>query len=243
MKYGTVYVALAAVVLIGAGLVTSAFGQVRDEAQQQGGDRRERMTMPPPPPPLTVRYVGDSLLVLRGNTLVKLDEHTLEESGSVMLGEERADMQDGQRILPRPLGGPPLLIADGAGRSAAVLVILGDTFYRVQPRTMTVVATTALPALPLPPMRREDRGEQRGVPPADMEPAALPGMGAHGNGPGGHGMGPGMPPTTYELQGNTLYLVRGPQLMAIDVNSGKILAEQSLAPTPPENLERQGQQK
>ena len=183
-----------------------------------------------PPPHAMMKVSADGVFVLAGPTLVKYNASTLKQEGTLQLLEKRNEpgvQGEGPQMPPPPPGPAQMLIAP----DALVLIVAGDQFFRLDAATMQVKAKGALP-------RPTGPGD------GNMPPMPGPGMPPPpGQGPGMEG-GPGMPPfprgpmgpppalPTMELLGKTLYVQRGPQIVAINVNDGKVIAQAEL-PKPP----------
>lgn len=161
--------------------------------------------MPPSPPPAAtqVAYGAHALFVLSGPTLVKLDGATLKTLGTLTLGEKPAAPTEGQRLQGPPPGGGVLLTTD-----TTVLAVVGKTFYRINAADMTIALKKALPE-PQAPNAPAMNDQQQGPPPRPAGPPA------------------------FTLQGGTLYLVRGPQALAINIATGEAVTGSVPVPQPP----------
>ncbi len=216
-------------VLVLAGITTLAFGQ-RSERQaptsEGAGDRPAMRMMLPPPPPL-LEVVGENLFVLRGQTLTKYKADTLTQQGAVKL----AASATGQALTGpdgrHPMAGS-LLLTTGSGKTAAVLVISGNTFYRLRASDLAIAAKATLPAPPAPPHGAGGPVDQQGRTGGRSEMGGMQGRSGGSGGDGGFGRpgGPGRPgQASAKLAGHTLYLQRGPQLLAIDATTGTVTGQ------------------
>jgi len=147
---------------------------------------------------------------------------------------------DTQAPPPPPFAQALLLSADDKD-DPALLVVIGNSFQRIRVKDLAITATADLPA---PVQNGKDaKTVQRtgnGAPDAttrdtgDAIPNGVPGgaQGGPGGMPGGmHGMPGGSMPggmnlPIYELANNKLYLLRGPQLLAINVSTGEVTTKQ-----------------
>ena len=171
---------------------------------------------PPMGPPLIMKAGAAGVFVLFGDTLTKYDA-ALAQKGSLKLGDQGAT-QDPQRP-PMPM---PTIMLLTPGASEKVLVFIGDRFFSIDAASLSVTAKATLPPMPTPP------------PPGDNPNP--PGDGGGQIGPGEPGrrpmpMGPPMP-VGLELQGNVLYMLRGPQILGVNIQDGKIVGPAAL-PKPP----------
>ncbi len=80
-----------------------------------------------------------------------------------------------------------------------VLVVTGATFYRVDGKTLKVAVKKTLPAATQPTQAANGQQQQ-----------------------------PPMPPATLELNNHTLYLMRGPSLVALSIDDGSVLGQTTL---------------
>jgi len=160
-----------------------------------------------------------------------------------------------------------LLLISGTDENAAVLVVAGGSFYRIQAADMTVAVKKTLPVVqktaaivggngeqnqPHAGANIDANGEADGAPLAGFDggPAMAPigapeggemgvapdggvgtadgqGGGQVGRPPAGQGMPP-MTPPTYLLHDNTLFLLSGSQLLAINTLTGDIQSQATL---------------
>lgn len=249
MKRVTIIGSLAVGTLLLVALITSAFGQPDPNTQpgQRAGDG-QRMR-PPQLPPITMKFGAGSLFVLQGLTLAKYDADTVKPAGVVNLVDNIAQPTApangaGMRPMRPPL--PGLLLIVGEDADANVLIVSGDNFFRLQASDLKVLVKATLPAQPQPQAPADGQGglgmPPPGNPPDAVGPDGAPGgpaggpgmMGGPGGGPGMMG-GPGMPQAAQpvpELHGNTLYLVRGTQLLALDITTGKVTGKATTPITP-----------
>lgn len=164
---------------------------------------------PPMGPPIIMKASPQGVFLLTGNTLTKYDEALAIQKTITLDGQSNSsDSQRPQR--PRPA----MMLLNGAGDK--VLVLMGDEFFSIDAASLTVIAKATLPALPAV-----------GPPPAD---GGNPPDGGGQMGPGGPGrpqMGQPMP-GGLELQGNVLYMLRGPQIIGINITNGTLVGPVSL---------------
>ncbi|MHB9025553.1 MAG: hypothetical protein ACYC7E_15520 [Armatimonadota bacterium] len=184
-----------------------------------GGQRGPGMGGPGGPggprPTLTVGAQG--VFLLQGGILRKYDAKTLEEKGTLELCKADAGDRQGPGKGMRQGPGEMLLSNNN------LLIVTGDTFYRVDAQKLKIEATGELPALP-------KLAQGGNAPNAGRQGATgnrNQGPGGPGQGPGGQGGAFGPPPAhpVLELQGGTLYVLRGPQLLAITIADGKVTAK------------------
>jgi len=153
---------------------------------------------------------AQGLFVLQGPTLLKYDPATLALKGQLALADPAAEQAAAGDGNGQPMGHPKPIAFLPAGDD--VLVVAGDTFIRVDGKTMQKAVTGTLPTVTLP------------TPPDNA----------------GDGMAPPPPnfPPMLELNGTTLYVERGPSLVAVNTADGTVTAKATLPtpanmPTPP----------
>lgn len=166
--------------------------------------------MAPMPPPPMMKAGGNGVFVLLGGTLTKLDPVTLNQEGSLQLIEKPADRGGSTQNNWPPLPPPhgTLLIAPGSHEM--VLVVIGDRFFRIDAAQFTVVANSTLPK-PEPP-------KSQNAPDQNRQPAP--------------------PPQTVELHGSILYVVSGPQIVAVNITDGSVVGETTLPKPEDPNVSR-----
>ncbi len=160
--------------------------------------------MQPPPAPCIgmLRAGATGVYVLAGPTLIKYNA-ALEEQGKLTLVEAPATTD----AAPRPPLHGALLIAPATQTvPEKVLVVIGDRFFAVDGATFQVTATGNLPAI---------------EPPAD-ETAAADARKPQ------RPMGPPPGPGALEYHDGTLYVQRGPAIIAITIADGSILGQATL---------------
>lgn len=205
VRIGIIWMAIAAVLLavwLGGAVM----------AQREGPGPGRPGPMPPMQgPPIIMKAGSGGVFVLMGNVLTRYDA-ALAQKGSVKLAVQN-DGQDPQRPMP-PM---PVIMLLSPGAHEKVLVLIGDQFFSVDSKSLAIV-TAKLP--PLPMMQ----------PPPGDNPNPPDNGGAGQMGPGGPGRSPmgmapmGMPmPGGLELQGNVLYMLRGPRIVGININDGSIV--------------------
>jgi len=174
---------------------------------------------PMPPmqgPPIMMKAGSAGVFVLTGNVLTKYDS-ALAQNGSIKLEVPKQQSDDVQR----PMGPPPTHMLLSSGANEKVIVLIGDQFFSVDAASFKIAAKAKLPAvkLPTPP-------DNAPVPPQDGPAPGMPPM-----------MGPPMGqamPVGLELRGDVLYMLRGPQIIGININDGKIVGPAELPkPQPP----------
>jgi hypothetical protein len=187
------------------GLVTGAWAQWDGGGAPQGGNGPWRGgpggnggpgMMMPPPTPAVMQYGAGSLFVLQGWTLARYDATSLKQLGSVQLGKGGARMPAaGERANGMPMMGmpPAAFLITGDAAKAEVLVVAGDTFYRINAaEDMTIAVKTTLPPARsgmggMGQRRPMARGEQN-APGAPGQPGGPDGeQAAPGGGPGDNG--------------------------------------------------------
>lgn len=162
-------------------------------------------------PPIMMKAGSTGVFVLTGNVLTKYDA-ALAMKGSIKLDAEGGDMAD----IRQPAPPPPTHMLLSPGPNQKVLVLIGDRFFSVNADSFTIAARAKLPLPPKPEATSSDN------PPAE-----------NGDKPG---VGPKPPvppmPVELELQGNVLYMLRGPQIIGVNINDGSIVGPAPL-PKPP----------
>ena len=237
---------LAAFTLMLAGVTTIAMGQdgSRGGAQgRPGGPGREEMASPPA---AVVQYAGNNVYLLNGFTLTRHDAQTLKQTGSVTLEAATPPATEGAEGQP-PFQPRPFLLTAGEGNAASVIVIAGDTFYRISAKDMKVVVKSTLPAVQRPARQADAQGAREAQRPApgqgmrgERQGAGGPGGQRGQMGPQGGGMGRGamMGGPAPEIHNGTLYLHRGGQLLAINTDTGKVTGQLTIRETPPAAAEK-----
>ncbi len=182
--------------------------------------QRERPEPAPRPPiqgpPIMMKAGSAGVFVLTGNVLTKYDAG-LAQKGSVKLEVEPIETENG----PRPMLPPPTHMLLSPGTNEKVLVVIGDRFFSVNAESLAIVAKVKLPMPPAPqpptgdnPTPPDNGGDQPRMGPRDP-------------------MRPGPPmPVGLELQGNVLYMIRGPQILGVNINDGKIVGPVALPKLP-----------
>ncbi|MHB0911864.1 MAG: hypothetical protein ACYC2Y_00275 [Armatimonadota bacterium] len=168
-----------------------------------------------PPPPRVLLAGTEGIYLLQGGTLLKLDPKSLDKKGSV-------DISGGEGTRP----GPVEVLLANKGASEQVLVVAGNRFLRIDGRSLTVQARGTLSEVQRPEGAPGEAGALPGGPGA-MGPGGM-GPGGPGMGPGGPGMEPMGPPPVLELSGRTLYVLRGPEIAAVNIDTGDVGAEATL---------------
>jgi len=176
--------------------------------------------MQPPMGPGPIMKAGaQGVFVLWGPTLTKYDA-ALKEKGSLQLigpptDNPPAEGDQKPPMPPMPPNGILLIAPAGSGASEKVIALFGDQLVSVDAASLKIAAKAKLPA---PEMPKPPDGTAMGNP-----------------------QGPGMmmpqffgPPPPIELQGRVLYILRGPQIVGVNVEDGKIVGPAALPkPQPP----------
>ncbi len=161
-----------------------------------------------PPHPMVMIETGTSgVFVLAGCTLVKYDA-ALKEVGTLNLGEQSTSATD-KPPMPKP--GEVLFSAGSGSAGDKILIVMGDEFYCIDATTLKVTVKATLPVVEPPKQENADTQTMQ------------------------TGKGPGGPPPAkaiLKLNGQTLYIVRGPQIVAINIADGTVTGQNTL-PKPP----------
>ncbi len=179
----------------------------------------------PPPIPAgpAVKAGASGLFVLLGGTLLKYDPVTLTPAGSLELAP-KAGLPDPPIGIPPNVPPPPIhaQMLISLGSPELVLVVINDRFFSVDAATMQIVAKTDLPKPEVGPPASETAKK--------VQKPRNPGSGPKD---GAQIVKPLMPPIFHlELSGSTLYVIRGPNIIAININNGDITGQAEL-PKPP----------
>ncbi len=262
MKRNTLYGAVIVSALLVTGIATVAFAQTGNgggrggsatctaPAGQPGNGGGMRQQMAPPAHPI-VKYGAGSVYTLTGVTLTQYDALTLKQTGTVTLEEiaepavatqPNAAAGNQQPPMMRQLRrhGPTTFVIV----NNAAIIIKGDTFYRVSLVDMKIAVKSELPKLAVdaaaiaPQDGATPAGRGQGGPGGQCgAPSGLCGPGGKG-GPGGQrgsGMGgPGMMAQHAEpvINGDTMYLTRGKELLAINIVDGTVTAQAAVVGGP-----------
>lgn len=150
---------------------------------------------------VTMKVLPQGLFVLRGGVLAKFDATNLQEQGVLELfGPAPApiDMRNAtpeERQRAMQDRTKRMQQAEVLPMGADLLVVIGEQFFRIKLADLTIKVQSELV-----------------VPDAPQPPA-------QGRQFGGFAM-----PTTLELKDNTLYVLRGADLLTVDVETGKVVA-------------------
>ena len=202
-----------AVALCATCVATSALAQGGAPGGPGGPGWPGRPGGPGGPPPPILRAGSDGVFSLLGGLLVKFDAATLQQTGTLQLLEKPAPPDGSQGDRP-PMGPPPrgeLLLASLAGGHEKVLALFGDQLFIVDAATLKLTAKVILPKLPAPPGQGSGDAAQ-GPPPPRFAPPM---------------------PMALELHGQMLYVLRGPQIVAVNIVSGTVVAQGMLPPPKP----------
>jgi len=164
-------------------------------------------------PDMMVEPTEQGVFVLQGGVLLKYDAATLKQVGRIVLLQPR-DAESGDQPGPPHMGPPAGTLRVHEGN---VLAVLADQFVVVNAASFKVTAKATIPA----PARQD-------APPEDV------------NADAGFRRPP-MAPQCMMLKtvGETAYLQRGPELLAVSIANGKVTATGELPlPARPENPPR-----
>lgn len=186
--------------------------------QGKGGSGNGPGNNQPPPPPPVIKAGADGVFVLTSGALYKLEADTLTQVGSLQLIEKQATQgkgsQTGNQQQAPPAGGA-MIVAAGK-----VLVVIGDQFFSIDATSLEIVAKTTLP--------KPSDGQNVGSA-GTRSVKGKNGQGGQGSQGGqGNGQQGPPPPATLELQGTTLYVAHGPQIIAVNIDDGTILGQATL---------------
>ena len=195
-----------------------------------GGQRRQA----PPPMPPTIKTTEHGIFVIQGNVVLKYDPATLKLEQQLDVTDKLTATAQQQTAQARPMRPQPsgVLMTDDS-----MLLVAGNHFFRIDTATLQVQADVTLPATGTAAqphdMATPDRAQ--GGAPEGENVQGPQGMGPNDGGPQ-DGMPQGPPPgmqgppraPVMELQGKTLYILRGSNLTAIDITAGKTLAQAAL---------------
>jgi len=162
-----------------------------------------------------VKVGTQGIFVLTGGTLTKYDTK-LKEQGTIKFVEPAppasTDSSDTaappRRQMPR--SGVVLIAPNADPAKEKVLVVYGTDFFSIDAATFKVAAKCKIPD-PEPPA---------GAAPADPN--------APGGGMGARMMGGFFGAPTLELSGNILYVIRGTQMLAINIDDASIVGKATL---------------
>jgi len=197
---------------------------------QDRGSQPFQGQMPPPRPVMQCNSNG--VFILQGDILMKLDPKTLNKKGEAqILGKQRGKMNDrGPERDMAPMGpqGPAEMILSGTN----LLLVAGDRFIRIDTASFKKQAECELPSMIRPDNPpREERGGQEPMRDDQMgnrqrEPMQDDQMGMMQREP----MPMMSPMPELKLVGNTLYILRGQQIIAVNIDSGKVIADSNIMP-------------
>lgn len=169
-----------------------------------------------PGPPIMLKAGSAGVFVLTGNVLTKYDA-ALSMKGSIKLDVDSGDTANVQQPAPPP----PTHMLLSPGPNQKVLVLIGDRFFSVNAETFEIAAKAQLPPPPKP------------EPPARDNPPTENGGDRPDVGPRPPIAPPGPPmPAGLELQGNVLYMLRGPEIIGVNINDGSIVGPAPLPKLP-----------
>lgn len=149
--------AVVAVAMVAVGLHSIAFAQPEVAANTRntnrpngGGPGMGPMggpmggMMPGGPNRVVMQFSEGKLYVLQSGELVKYDGATLKEEGTAQIAEKTTAAPAGRNANgqqpPAGVGPAAFLISDGN-----ILLVAGNTFYRIDSKTMNIAKQTALP--------------------------------------------------------------------------------------------------
>jgi len=199
--------------------------------------------MPPPRPVMQCNSNG--VFILQGDILIKLDPKTLNKKGEAqILAKQQGKMDDKgpeRDIAPMGPQGPAEMILSGSN----LLLVAGDRFIRIDTASFKKQAECELPSMFNPdnppregmggqePMRDDQMGNRQREPMRDDQ------MGDKGREPMRDDrmdmmQMPQMPMMSpmpeLKLVGNILYILRGQQIIAVNIDSGKVIADSNIMP-------------
>jgi hypothetical protein len=189
----------------------------------------------PLPTAATLMHAGNSgLFILAGMQLTKYEAATLQEIASISLNSALAVPPDPWNLPARlnfparPQAPAAFLIAD-VGHRETILAVVGDTFYLIDARKMTITTQHALPPVAVSPRQHGSGPGPRGGNP--------PNRNANGNNrprrnQGGASTAELPAQVSLELHEHTLYVLRANQLLALNSKSGEVLAQGTTAGKP-----------
>lgn len=196
---------------------------------REGGRPGMPPRQPAPAELLLAKLDGiEQILIVTGDEFIRVDSDSLKVAARGKLPAPAGPGQGGQRMGPPPTGPD-----DGPGAAPP-----SDEVGPAGPPPPGMGG----PGMPPPPGGPEGQG-MLPPQPGEQGPGMLPpppgdpgfGRGA-GRGPQGPGMRPGLgiegPKLGLALSGDRLYILRGPQVIAVDIKSGKVTAKTDL-PKPP----------
>lgn len=171
-----------------------------------------------------VKVGAQGIFVLTAGTLTKFDTK-LKEQGTLKFVEpapppsaDSSDTSTQPRRQMMPRGGVVMIAPNSDAAKEKVLVVYGTDFFSIDAASFKVAAKCKLP---------------------DPEPpAGAPAAGAPGGGMGGRMMGGFFGTPTLELNGNTVYVIRGSQMVAINIDDATVVGKATLpqqAPMAPAN--------
>lgn len=229
------YIVLAAVLVVLFAVVLILGRSGRGMGPRFGGPP---MVMLPEGHASMVKTNSQGVFVMVGPKLVKYSADGLQSKSELKLELPTVSKS---AIQPPPLPAMFETVKSSAGVES-VLVLNGNQLLVVDPATLKVRQKIALPTPAKPaiaPMgNMGPGGPPDGMPGMPMGPGG-PGQGKPGMGPGpgmpgmggmgGPGMhGPGQPPSGFTVSGDSVYLIRGPQLLEVNYVTGKVVGKTEL---------------
>ncbi len=237
-------VGIMAVALIAVG--NNAFAQQQQRSPGGGGWQGFMgRNMANPASAHTMKVSSQGVFALVGSILIKCNATTLKQVDMIQLLDNEAnesnDAQSGQpNQMATPQPSAALLLTPG-DTNKCVLVVIGDDFINVDADTMQINARGKLPTLPVTTLtmrpaahtpRQAAEGSDSGS--ADMPAPPAPRQNAEGMDSGSTDTP--RPPSQprqivlpqgapdLELLGDTLYVQRSSQIVAINIKYGKLMA-------------------
>ncbi len=230
----------AAATLLAVGIATTAFAQWGVGAPGAGAPQGQGQgPLMQGPPPATMQVGTAGVFVLEGPLLGKYDAalkplNTLDlRPAQATKGTAAATTKDATKP---PQGPPPpgALLLGQVGSTEVLLAVSGHTFYRIDPVafTITVQGELPAPARPAAPPQAAATGAAAQNAPTAAVPAPntdMPDAGATPPSADGQPGGPGMPPPhaqapTLVLRGHVLYVLRGGQVLAVNIDDATLIA-------------------
>jgi|GEM_PF-7064496 len=229
------FIVLAAVLVVSFAVVLAIGRSDHGMGPRFGGPP---MVMLPEGPASMVKTNSQGVFVMAGPKLVKYSADGLKSKSELKL-EVPTVSKDAMQAPPLPAMFDTVKSSAGV---ESVLILTGNQLLVVDPAALKITQKIALPSPPTPakpaiaPMGNMPGGPPDGMPGMPMGPGGpgqgMPGMGPVGpgmpgmpgmGGPGGPGIhGPGQPPSGFTVSGDSVYLIRGPQLLEVNYVTGKI---------------------
>lgn len=175
----------------------------------------------PPQHRPAMECTSNGVFILQGGTLVKLDPKTLDKKGEIELFQKQGGMGDNRdfspEIMPMRQQGPAEMLLSGSN----LLLVTGEKFIKIETASFKIKIETNLPPMFRPDMgkgrmdgQEPMRDDQMGM----MQPEPMPMM---------------SPMPELKILGGILYILRGEQVIAVNIDTGKVMADNNLRPQRP----------